>query len=137
MCIPMRNFVRTDLDARRRHDKPVLETVRNAYPLTVVFADLCRFEIRVGIVAACIPTLRPGFKWLTEKLSSGSTTKEHYKLSDEVRLKAVGDTFSEDSIKRQDSPRFGNNVSVDVEQGHMESPEDRIRKFSTVDVDYR
>ena len=97
---------------------------------------MASFEIRIGIVAACIPTLRPGYKWLTERFTSVRSSKENYKLSDEVRLKPAVDSFSAKSTERQESMNFGNEVSVDVELGHRESPEDRIRKFSTIAVNY-
>ena len=95
-----------------------------------------RFEIRIGIVAACIPTLRPGYKWLRDKISSARSSQEHRKLSDEIQLKAINEAFSAQGPERPETAKYGNSVSIDVERGHQESLEDRIRKFSTVAVHY-
>ena len=95
-----------------------------------------RFEIRIGIVAACVPTLRPGYRWLVDKISYIRSTHEHRKLSDEIQLQATGQAISACGHGRPEDPRLGYNVSIDVERGHLESPEDRIRKFSTVAIHY-
>ena len=41
------------------------------------------FEVHIGIIAACIPTLRPGYKWLIQRLSpSRKTSSVHLPLAD-------------------------------------------------------
>ena len=101
-----------------------------------LLTDVTSFEIRIGIVAACIPTLRPGYRWLKQGVRSMRSSKKHYKLSDKVRLKPVGEAFPADSVKRQKSTKFGHEVSFDLESGQTDTPEDHIRKSSTVAVDY-
>ena len=45
----------------------------------------------MGIIAACAPTLRPGWKWLHEKWVKGHTShKGHARLTDEVHLRPYG-----------------------------------------------
>ena len=45
----------------------------------------------MGIIAACAPTLRPGWKWLLENTMKGhSSHKGHALLKDEVHLRPYG-----------------------------------------------
>ena len=42
----------------------------------------------MGIIAACAPTLRPGWRWLHERTRKGySSHKGHARLTDEVHLR--------------------------------------------------
>lgn len=42
-----------------------------------------RFEVHVGIITACIPALRPGYKWLRQRLhSSRAASSQHLPLAD-------------------------------------------------------
>ncbi|KAL2053771.1 hypothetical protein ABVK25_006076 [Lepraria finkii] len=42
------------------------------------------FEVQMGIIAACAPTLRPGWRWLYYKLKGRNAGKGHTLLTDEV-----------------------------------------------------
>ena len=84
-------------------------------------------------MAACIPTLRPGYKWLTQRMSAVRPSRDHYKLSDNVRLKPVAEP---PSTQRTAPISYGNDTSVDVEYGSQALPNDRIRKPTGVFVDY-
>ena len=44
----------------------------------------------MGIIAACAPTLRPGWKWLLKKMEGHSSHKGHTMLPDEVHLRPYG-----------------------------------------------
>lgn len=42
-----------------------------------------RFEVHIGIIAACIPALRPGYKWLRQRLHrSRKASSDHLPLAD-------------------------------------------------------
>ena len=44
----------------------------------------------MGIIAACAPTLRPGWRWLLEKMEGRGSHKGHTMLTDEVHLRPYG-----------------------------------------------
>lgn len=45
----------------------------------------------MGIIAACAPTLRPGWKWFLENCTKGHNShKNHARLTDEVHLRPYG-----------------------------------------------
>lgn len=107
---------------------PTEETLLNIVP---------SFEIRIGIVAACIPALRPGYKWLTHTIGTIRSSKAHYKLNDEVHLSDVSRRSPAQGPAPHIPPTFANDALVDVEQGHKESLQDGVRKSSTKAIDYK
>jgi hypothetical protein len=100
-------------------------------------ADLAfRFEVEIGIIAACAPAIRPGYVWLYPKITSSfRSSKGPSKLSDEVRLKQ----FKGEPVVHQDQGYSwgtgGNDVSDDAEWGAPVSPYDQIRKTTDVDIE--
>lgn len=51
-----------------------------------------RFEIQIGIIAACTPALHPGYRWLRDKTKAHlSATSGREQLTDEVRLRSFGE----------------------------------------------
>lgn len=56
-----------------------------------IYTNEHRFEVSIGIMAACAPALLPGYRWLVEKLRARRVPKGHEQLTDEVRLRPLGD----------------------------------------------
>ncbi len=84
----------------------------------------------MGIIAACAPTLRPGWKWLLVRMKGRGSHQGHARLVDEVQLRPYG----------------GQNVSmVTSKPGHrardpeigeaIQPPASLIQKTTRVDVD--
>lgn len=86
----------------------------------------CSFEVNLGIVAACIPTLRPGYLWTRSRLfSSKKTSSIHLPLAIVPK-----DSFNEGSrttIRHGSPGRKGSRVGV---------PDDSILQTTTVDVEH-
>ena len=59
------SIVRTVLNWQNEADDPTWASIPNWYWRS--------WEVFFGIVAACIPTLRPGYKWLVVKIRKGFT----------------------------------------------------------------
>lgn len=113
-----------------RNDSLLIQT-------SVRHADLTlRFEVEIGIIAACAPAIRPGYVWLYPKIASSfKSSKGPSKLSDEVRLKQ----FKAEPIVHQEQgyswATAGNDVSDDAEWGAPVLPYDQIRKTTNVDIE--
>ena len=46
------------------------------------------FEVQIGIVAACIPAMRPGYRWAVD-VKNRYSSKGHTELTDEVQLRPL------------------------------------------------
>ena len=83
------------------------------------------FEVHIGIIAACIPTLRPGYKWLLQRLStSGKISSMHIPLADSPQ----------DEIRRDPKTSFPLSVPG-VKDERAGVPDGEILKTTTVDVE--
>ncbi|KAG8529629.1 uncharacterized protein KY384_005109 [Bacidia gigantensis] len=47
------------------------------------------FEVQIGIIAACTPALRPGYKWLRHKITGEKFSQEDTRLTEQVHLQPV------------------------------------------------
>ena len=91
------------------------------------------FEVQMGIIAACAPTLRPGWKWLRNKMKRNSSHKGHALLMDEVQLRPYGGGVPP-SVSMVTS-KHGNH-GTDLEFGQsFQPPPPLIQKTTRVDVD--
>ncbi|KAM0797512.1 hypothetical protein BDR22DRAFT_975211 [Usnea florida] len=45
------------------------------------------FEVNLGIIAACTPALRPGYRWIVERIKTRYSSKGHAQLTDEMQLR--------------------------------------------------
>ena len=89
------------------------------------------FEVQVGIIAACIPALRPGYKWLVD-VKNRYSFKGHSRLTDEVRLRPLErgiPTYTANARKSSD----GLDSSMDLENGNLDSSH-YIKKTVRVDL---
>ena len=87
----------------------------------------------MGIIAACAPTLRPGWRWVLDKMKGSTAHKGHTKLTDEVQLRPYGGgvptTISTVTSKYKNHP-------LDLELGDsLQPPLPQIQKTTEVDVD--
>ena len=87
----------------------------------------------MGIIAACAPTLWPGWRWLYYKIKGRSSGKGHTLLTDEVQLhpyeRGVPTSVATVSSKK-------NNHTADLEPGtSFGTPLPSIQKTTQVDVD--
>lgn len=87
----------------------------------------------MGIIAACAPTLRPGWRWLLDKMKGSTSHKGHTKLTDEVHLQPYGGrvptTISTVTSKYNNHPK-------DLEfVDSLPPPVPQIQKTTEVDVD--
>lgn len=85
----------------------------------------------MGIIAACAPTLRPGWKWLFENTMKGhNSLKDHALLTDEVHLRPYGGGAPTNvamvSSKRGTDPQSGES---------LRPPLPLIQKTTRVDVE--
>ena len=84
------------------------------------------FEVHVGIIAACIPTLRPGYKWLLQRLStSRKISSMHTPLADNPQ----------DGIRRDSKTSIPLSVPG-VEERRAGVSGGEILKTTTVDVEH-
>lgn len=69
----------------------------------------------MGIIAACTPTLRPGWRWLYDKIKRYNTRKGHTLLTDEIYLRPYGGGVlaSGAMVNSKNSNR-----TTDLEPGH-------------------
>ena len=86
----------------------------------------------MGIIAACAPTLRPGWRWLYRKIKGRDSGKGHTLLTDEVQLqpyrRGVPTTVATVTSNN-------NNHTTDLEPGNsFETPLPVIQKTTQVDV---
>ena len=119
---------------RRRYSQLVLENVslrlaRAVAPAKPEFP--ASFEVQMGIIAACAPTLRPGWKWLRETTTKGhSSHKGHALLTDEVHLRPYGGgaptSVAMVSSKHGTDPQFSES---------LQPPLPLIQKTTRVDVE--
>lgn len=72
------------------------------------------FEVQMGIIAACAPTLRPGWKWLQDRMIENGSRKGHKLLTDEVLLRPYGGGVPTNVSKVTSKP---NNHGTDLESG--------------------
>ena len=87
----------------------------------------------MGIIAACAPTLRPGWRWVYFKIKGRNSAKGHTLLTDEVQLHPYG-RGAPTSVATVTSKN--NNRTTDLEPGNsFEPPLPVIRKTTQVDVD--
>lgn len=87
----------------------------------------------MGIIAACAPTLRPGWKWLLDKMKGHGSHKGHTVLPDEVHLRPFGGGVPT-TISTVTS-KYNNHLS-DLEYGDASQPPlPQIHKTTQVDVD--
>ena len=92
---------------------------------------LASFEVQMGIIAACAPTLRPGWKWLRENTTKEhSSHKGHALLTDEIHLRPYGGG-APTSIAMVSSKH-----GTDPESGEsLQPPLPLIQKTTRVDVE--
>ena len=87
----------------------------------------------MGIIAACAPTLRPGWRLLSGKMKGRKSHKGHALLTDEVQLRPYGAGVST-SVSKVTSKH--NNHATDLEFGDtFQPPVPLIQKTTRVDVD--
>lgn len=86
----------------------------------------------MGIIAACAPTLRHGWTWLSRKIEQRSSRSGSTKLPDQVHLRPYSNTAPV-SVAIVTSKK--NNHSADVELGHSLPSLPHIQKTTRVDVD--
>ena len=87
----------------------------------------------MGIIAACAPTLRPGWRWLYYKIKGRDSDRGHTLLTDEVQLHPYG-RGGPTSIATVTSKN--NNHTTDLEPGSsFGTPLPFIQKKTQVDVD--
>ena len=87
----------------------------------------------MGIIAACAPTLRPGWKWLSDRMKEHSPHKGHRLLTDEVQLRPYGGGVPT-NVSMVTSKH--NNHAPDLEFGDaFQPPLPLIQKTTRVDVD--
>lgn len=87
-------------------------------------------EINIGIVAACIPAMPPGYKWLEDKRKSYYSSKGRTQLTDELGLRPISDTPAYYANARGGSEGF---LSIaDLEEPIVSH---HIRKTMQVDLD--
>lgn len=119
---------------RRWHSQLVLENV--SMRLAYVLPQLIRsgsFEVQMGIIASCAPTLRPGWRWLYDRMKGHSPHKGHALLTDEVQLRPY-DGGGPTSVSRLTSKH--NNRATDLEfRDTFQPPLPLIQKTTRVDVD--
>ena len=86
----------------------------------------------MDIIAACAPTLRPGWKWLLDKMKGRSSHKGHTKLTDEVHLRPYrGGIPTNTSTVTGKSTNYPN----DLEYGDTSLPSlPQMHKLTQVDV---
>ena len=87
----------------------------------------------MGIIAACAPTLRPGWRWLYYKIKGRSSGKSHTLLTDEVQLHPYGRgvTTSVATVASKN-----NDHTTDLEPGNsFGPPPPLIQNTTQVDVD--
>ena len=70
-----------------------------------------RFEVNIGIIAACTPALRPGYKLLRERMQGYFRSKSHAQLGDEVHLQPIPAAFGKDAPKVQPSDDLNSNIT--------------------------
>lgn len=87
----------------------------------------------MGIIAACAPTLRPGWRWLHEKMEGRSSHKGHTMLTDEVHLRPYGRGVPTNISTVTSKYK---NHATDLEFGDTSQPPlPLIHKMTQVDVD--
>lgn len=89
------------------------------------------FEVQIGIVAACVPTLRPGYKWLVE-IKDRYSSKGHTELTDEVRLRPLDRGTPAYTVDARTSGE-GLDSMIDLENGESMSSH-HIKKTVRVDL---
>lgn len=91
------------------------------------------FEIQIGIMAACAPALRPGYKWLHSRIKTIVTSRGQHKLTDEVPLNSVERKLPYNREKRS-SGSFGNETSIERGWAPPVVPADKIRKTTDFEI---
>ena len=93
------------------------------------------FEVNVGIVTACIPTLRPGYRWISERLGAMKKTQDRLPLA-EVPLNGA---FDSDTKVAKPLNSYAGGVSPTVLtyvwHNDVQAPDGRIKKTTQVDVE--
>ena len=118
------------LHHRWRLDKLVLEDVSNhdSCRIANTYKQL-RFEVQMGIIAACVPTLHHGWKWLRRRFGQ---RKPHDKLTDEVQLWPYDSKVPANASMVSATKHSG---SVGNEVSHVLPNPSHIQKTTRVDVD--
>lgn len=91
-----------------------------------------RFEVEIGIIAASIPALRPGYKWLNDKRKSYYYSHSRTRLTDEVRLRPMDDKVAYSTKAQGNSVGFESSIDIEAP-----IPSHQIRKTLQVDLDSR
>lgn len=101
------------------------------YPMQSL-ANVIRFEVEIGIIAACIPAMRPGYKWLDDKRKGYYFSKSRTQLTDEVRLKSASGAPAYSSKAQGNSEAFESMTDLEAP-----IPSHQIMKTMQVDLDSR
>lgn len=91
---------------------------------------MCRFEVNVGIIATCLPALRPGYKWLCQlRHPTRKVSSDHLPLADMPahqndgarRESSIHFMPSTDRANGKDAGVSGSDIlkttTIDIEQG--------------------
>ncbi|KAL8961378.1 MAG: hypothetical protein Q9193_002057 [Seirophora villosa] len=94
-------------------------------------------EIQIGIMAACAPALRPGYRRLVKKIKAKRASRGQTKIPDEVRLRSVERKLPESFEQRRSSRTFGNTISVGTSWDPPTSATDYIKKTTDFEIEQR
>lgn len=86
----------------------------------------------MGIIAACVPTLRHGWKWLTGKVASRSSRSGHTQITDEVPLRPYDKAAPMSTATATSTNGKG---TLDEDNVLALPPVSHIQKTTRVDVD--
>ena len=110
----------------------VITPSRSKLPLFTIGS----FEVNVGIITACIPTLRPGYGWMFKRLRAMKKARDHLPLA-EIPLTSPFD--SDTKVARPSNPYTGGvspTVLTYVWNNDVRAPDGRIKKTTQVDVEH-
>lgn len=94
------------------------------------------FEVQLGIIAACIPSLRPGYKWFVGRVTTLRTSTAGWTaLTGRSRTKQAGSGNSRSTPKAIVAKGSGNSTLVGTAQVELPQYCQQIRKTTDVDVE--